>query len=162
MLLWRGVLSNTPPVMSNIHGSPAARGWGDTEGVYKRRPWLLRSVDRPCPDLHSSVITRGCVSKGSDNNGGGPENRGVINKGCAMRNTRVCSYTILLSHYHTKAGGAMAHTCDPGERRQRSPRLAAIPQNIADRALICCCAGATFGSGLIGVNKRNRRRRRKR
>ena len=41
-------------------------------------------------------------------------------------------------------------THEPGDDR-KDPRLAAIPENVTGRALVSCCAGATFGTGLICV-----------
>ena len=91
------------------------------------------------------MITRGCDSKGIGNKRGGPENGGVI--------------TSLLRYYHAKLV-VVRPTPKPGVD-SKDPRFAAIPENVTGKALICCCAGATFGSGLLAM-RRNKRPRRER
>ena len=70
------------------------------------------------------------------------------------------SANILFSHYQSSKPVVLRATLEPGDD-SRGSRLAAMPENVDGRALNCCGADATFGSGLIAV-RRNRRRRRER
>ena len=57
-------------------------------------------------------------------------------------------------HYHAKPA-VQRPTLDTGDD-SKDPRLAAIPEHVAGRALISCFAGENFGPGSIAV-KRNRK-----